>query len=82
MCSVLSALHDGAELRFLEQLYYFARDDRVYKAFVERLNMNRNSVNERVGKQLRSQLRLLERILQGRNTTWRVRTFSITMLCI
>ncbi|KAJ8501471.1 hypothetical protein ONZ51_g582 [Trametes cubensis] len=51
--------------------YYFARDDRVYRAFVDRLEKHKEAIQTRVGRRLRWQLRVLELKLEGRNRTYR-----------
>ncbi|EJD53821.1 hypothetical protein AURDEDRAFT_110562 [Auricularia subglabra TFB-10046 SS5] len=51
--------------------YYFARDDRVYKAFTERLQQHRDAVSRLRSRRLRSQLQILEDTLEGRSTTLR-----------
>jgi hypothetical protein len=58
---------DRAHLR----LHYFARDERVFTAFAERLGRIRNSTF--VGRRLRAQLGVLRACLEGRVTTYRVR---------
>jgi hypothetical protein len=54
------------------QTYYFARDDRVYKAFVERLELHKGAIQRTLSRRLRWQLRILAKVLEGRNTTYRV----------
>ena len=56
----------------LYQAYYFARDDRVYRAFVERLDRHKDAIQLKVGRRLRWQLRVLRTQLEGRNRTYRV----------
>jgi len=51
--------------------YYFARDDRVYKAFADRLVKFRGTINKLAGKKLKWQLRVIETLLDGRATTYR-----------
>jgi len=51
--------------------WYFARDDRVYKAFTERLAQRKQEINKHVGRRLRWQLQVLEVSLEGQNTTFR-----------
>ncbi|KAI5124842.1 hypothetical protein M0805_007276 [Coniferiporia weirii] len=50
--------------------YYFARDDRVFKAFQERIHRHRVALAG-VSKRLKWQIRVLERVLEGRTTTYR-----------
>ncbi|KAJ6599150.1 hypothetical protein DFH09DRAFT_903098 [Mycena vulgaris] len=56
---------------FVVQTYYFARDDRVYKAFVERLDEHKNAIQFKLSKRLKWQLRVLKTVLEGRTTTYR-----------
>lgn len=51
--------------------YYFARDDRMYKAFVERLELHKGAIQRTLSRRLRWQLRILAKVLEGRNTTYR-----------
>ncbi|TFY77297.1 hypothetical protein EWM64_g6717 [Hericium alpestre] len=51
--------------------WYFARDDRVYKTFVERTDTHRVAIHQSVTKRLRWQIRVLRTVLEGRTTTWR-----------
>jgi len=51
--------------------YYFARDDRTYKAFLERLQENRTAISRSLTKRLKWQLRVLETVVEGRTTTYR-----------
>ncbi|EGO00931.1 hypothetical protein SERLA73DRAFT_178937 [Serpula lacrymans var. lacrymans S7.3] len=51
--------------------YYFARDDRIYKAFVERLESHKSAIHKSLSKRLKWQLRVLQRVLEGRTTTYR-----------
>ncbi|KAI0003071.1 hypothetical protein BJV74DRAFT_570217 [Russula compacta] len=50
--------------------YYFARDDRVYRVFTERLDRHRDDINRGLGKQLKSQFATLRAIIQGRARSW------------
>jgi hypothetical protein len=54
------------------QTYYFARDDRVYKAFIERLDHGQSVINRTSSKRLKWQLRVLKAVMEGRSTTLRV----------
>ncbi|GLB33719.1 hypothetical protein LshimejAT787_0106030 [Lyophyllum shimeji] len=50
--------------------YYFARDDRVYKAFVERLDGHEVAIQNSLSRRLKWQLRVLKTVLEGRITTY------------
>ncbi|KAI0269162.1 hypothetical protein BC834DRAFT_967815 [Gloeopeniophorella convolvens] len=50
--------------------YYFARDDRVYKSFTDRLDQHRDDINRRLGRQLKGQLNILRSALQGHARSW------------
>ncbi|KAJ8523554.1 hypothetical protein ONZ45_g64 [Pleurotus djamor] len=50
--------------------YYFARDDRVYKAYEAGFDKHHNSF-EKLNRRLRWQLRVLKVALEGRSTTYR-----------
>ncbi|EJD01341.1 uncharacterized protein FOMMEDRAFT_21744 [Fomitiporia mediterranea MF3/22] len=50
--------------------YYFARDTRVFNAFQERLNECRGSL-ARINRRLKWQIRVLEKVLEGRHDTFR-----------
>ncbi|KAG7097057.1 hypothetical protein E1B28_004445 [Marasmius oreades] len=52
---------------------YFARDDRVYKAFVERLDKDESAIRHKCTRRLRWQFRVLRAVLEGRNITYRRR---------
>ncbi|KAH7922456.1 hypothetical protein BV22DRAFT_1070433 [Leucogyrophana mollusca] len=51
--------------------YYFARDDRVFKAFAERLDTHKAVIHRSLSRRLKWQLRVLRNVLEGRNTTYR-----------
>ncbi|KAG5716525.1 hypothetical protein E4T56_gene16327 [Termitomyces sp. T112] len=51
--------------------YYFARDTRVYKAFVDRLDQHKTVIQTSLSRRLKWQLRVLRAVLEGRNTTYR-----------
>ena len=53
-------------------MYYFARDDRVYRAFVELLDRHKDSIQTKVGRRLRWQLNTLRTQLEGRSRNYRV----------
>jgi hypothetical protein len=63
------------------QTYYFARDDRVYKAFMERFERHKGSFRGRLSRRLGWQLRVLAKVLEGRNTTYRVSILLDLTLC-
>ncbi|KAF8268239.1 hypothetical protein EI94DRAFT_1195765 [Lactarius quietus] len=50
--------------------YYFARDDRVYRVFTERLDKHRENIDRRLSGRLKSQLASLRNILQGHARSW------------
>ncbi|RPD61962.1 hypothetical protein L226DRAFT_535339 [Lentinus tigrinus ALCF2SS1-7] len=52
-------------------MYYFARDDRVYKAFVERLHRHRDAIQTKLGRRLRWQLNAMRTHLEGRSRNYR-----------
>lgn len=52
--------------------YYFARDDRVYKAFVDRLDSHKHAIERTCTRRLKWQLRVLRTVMEGRNTSYRV----------
>ena len=54
------------------QTYYFARDDRVYKAFTERLDQNKREIDRKCNRRLRWQMRVLRAVMDGRTITYRV----------
>ncbi|KAL0949734.1 hypothetical protein HGRIS_009774 [Hohenbuehelia grisea] len=58
--------------------YYFARDNRVYSAFVERLEANKADIQLKAGKRLKWQLRVLQTALEGRTTTYRRKVELLT----
>ncbi|KAF5321593.1 hypothetical protein D9619_000465 [Psilocybe cf. subviscida] len=51
--------------------YYFARDDRVYKAFTDRLDTHKSQIQRSCGRRLRWQLQVLREVLDGRALTFR-----------
>ena len=56
----------------MSQTYYFARDDRVYKAFVDRLDKHQQAINRTCTRRLKWQMRVLRTVMEGRNTNFRV----------
>ncbi|ESK97526.1 hypothetical protein Moror_17526 [Moniliophthora roreri MCA 2997] len=67
--SVLAAVDDGEPI----PTSYFARDDRVYKVFAERLDKHENTIRRTASKRLKWQLRVLRAVIEGRNNTYRRR---------
>ncbi|KAK1236745.1 hypothetical protein PQX77_000101 [Marasmius sp. AFHP31] len=59
-------------------LSYFARDDRVYKAFVERLDRHENEIRGSCSRRLRWQFRVLRAVLESRTITYRRRVELLT----
>ncbi|RDX53100.1 hypothetical protein OH76DRAFT_1399703 [Lentinus brumalis] len=51
-------------------MYYFARDDRVYRAFVERLDRHKDAIQTKLGRRLRWQLNALRTHLEGRSRNY------------
>ncbi|KAF7355222.1 hypothetical protein MSAN_01438000 [Mycena sanguinolenta] len=70
---MMGAWSNVCEVLELSQMptYYFARDDRVYKAFVERLDEHKTAIQNKLSKRLKWQLRVLRTALEGRTTTYR-----------
>jgi len=54
------------------QSSYFARDDRIYKAFVEKVERRKSEIERRCSRRLRWQLTILRDFLDGRTLTFRV----------
>lgn len=59
------------------QTYYFARDDRVFKAFCDRLREHEGEL-PKLSRRLRWQIRVLKVALEDKATTFRV---SIPLPC-
>ncbi|KAF8558887.1 hypothetical protein OG21DRAFT_1474706 [Imleria badia] len=57
---------EGEQIPF----YYFARDDRVFRAFADRIDTHRNAIHRNLSRRLKWQLRVLRQVLEGRNTTY------------
>ncbi|KAI0079681.1 hypothetical protein K474DRAFT_1591636 [Panus rudis PR-1116 ss-1] len=53
--------------------YYFARDDRVYRVFCDRLDEHNEAIERTVSRRAKRQLRRLRDIMDGRATNYRVR---------
>lgn len=53
------------------QPYYFARDDRVYKAFTDRLDQHKDAIR-RLSKRLRWQIEVLREVMEGRSLSFSV----------
>ena len=62
------------------QSYYFARDDRVYKNFVDRIDQYSAEIKHSCTRQLKWQLQVLKNSLGGRSLTFRVSIISITQM--
>lgn len=58
--------------------YYFARDDRVYKAFASRLEQHQTEIDRKCPRHLRYQLAILKSGFEGRNITFRKKIELIT----
>ena len=65
----------------MSQSYYFARDDRIYRAFVERLEKHKAPIQRLLSRRLKWQLRVLKAVLEGRTTTFHVRLPSSLPVC-
>lgn len=59
-------------------VYYFARDDRVFKAFMDRVNIHPASIRRALSRRLKWQFRVLQNVLEGRNTTYRRKVEILT----
>lgn len=59
-------------------LYYFARDDRVFRAFADRLELHQNALHRNVSRRLKWQLRLLRQVLDDRHVTYRAKVEVLT----
>jgi len=51
--------------------YYFARDDRVFKAFADALDRYKSEIQTSVNRRLKWQLNILRTTLEGRTITYR-----------
>ena len=58
---------------YMKKTWYFARDDRVYKAFCSLLDQYQGNARQKLTKRLRWQIRVLRTVLEGRQMSWRVR---------
>ncbi|TFK43618.1 hypothetical protein BDQ12DRAFT_675282 [Crucibulum laeve] len=58
--------------------YYFARDDRVYKAFVDRLDQHKTEIQRKCSRRLKWQIRVLRTCLEGRSVTYRRKVELLT----
>ncbi|KAF9518689.1 hypothetical protein BS47DRAFT_1370992 [Hydnum rufescens UP504] len=65
------ALEMCAGAKPLPVVYYFARDDRVYQAFQENLRHYNGAISRKAPKRLRWQLKVLEKVGEGRTLTYR-----------
>lgn len=59
-------------------VYYFARDDRVFKAFMDRVNTHQATIRRVLSRRLKWQFRVLQSVLEGRNTTYRRKVEVLT----
>ncbi|KAG1839068.1 hypothetical protein C8R48DRAFT_741991 [Suillus tomentosus] len=59
-------------------VYYFARDDRVFKAFMDRVNTHQATIRRVLSRRLKWQFRVLQNVLEGRNTTYRRKVEILT----
>ncbi|KAI0733374.1 hypothetical protein C8Q72DRAFT_636905 [Fomitopsis betulina] len=50
--------------------WYFARDDRVYRALMDRCDTFRNEISQKCPRRLRWQLRVLRKVLEGRASNY------------
>ncbi|KAJ6511701.1 hypothetical protein DFH09DRAFT_941772, partial [Mycena vulgaris] len=57
--------------------HYFARDERVFTVFVEKLDLHCEVIERFVGRRLRAQLTVLRECLNGRAMTYSVRGFVL-----
>ena len=56
----------------MKKTWYFARDDRVCKAFCSLLDQHQGNARQKLTKRLRWQIRVLRAVLEGRQMSWRV----------
>ncbi|KZP32863.1 hypothetical protein FIBSPDRAFT_811645 [Athelia psychrophila] len=77
---MLGAWSQAAELVQGEPIptWYFARDDRVYKAFLDRLELHKGAILRSCSRRLRWQFRILAKVLEGRSTTYRNKVEILT----
>lgn len=59
-------------------IYYFARDDRVFKSFMDRVNAHQATIRRTLSRRLKWQFRVLQNVLEGRNTTYRRKVEIVT----
>lgn len=59
-------------------VYYFARDDRVFKAFMDRVNTHQATIRRVLSRRLKWQFRVLQSVLEGRNTNYRRKVEILT----
>ncbi|KAJ7591139.1 hypothetical protein C8J56DRAFT_934777 [Mycena floridula] len=57
--------------------WYFARDDRVHKAFQERIYKYHVLTRNSIGRRLKWQIEVLSKVLEGRTTTYRNKVESL-----
>ncbi|KAG1892561.1 hypothetical protein F4604DRAFT_1700055 [Suillus subluteus] len=59
-------------------VYYFARDDRAFKAFMDKVNAHQATIRRALSRRLKWQFRVLQNVLEGRNTTYRRKVEILT----
>lgn len=59
-------------------VYCFARDDRVFNAFMDRVNTHQATIRRTLSRRLKWQFRILQNVLEGRNTTYRRKVEILT----
>lgn len=57
--------------------YYFARDDRVFKAFQDLVHKHKSAIQKTASKRLRWQIRVLSAVMEGRTRTYRSKVESL-----
>ncbi|KZT74442.1 hypothetical protein DAEQUDRAFT_734747 [Daedalea quercina L-15889] len=58
--------------------WYFARDDRVYSALMERLDQYPKEISQRCPRRLRWQFRVLRKVMEGRSTSYPQKVVLLT----
>jgi len=64
--NVLQTIEDETQIPF----WYFARDDRVYKAFAEKIERRKSEIERKCSRRLCRQLTILKDVLEVRTTTF------------
>ncbi|KAI0786395.1 hypothetical protein C8Q75DRAFT_771575 [Abortiporus biennis] len=57
--------------------WYFARDDRVFKAFIDRLDQHKRAIERTCNRRLKWQLRVLRQVMDGRSTSFRTKVETL-----